>query len=64
MSSRFCCERGVAGVRVDSAALPAEGPDLPGVVEGRDPHPYIDRDESHEIEGVRRRARDAARLRR
>ncbi|WP_405625211.1 glycoside hydrolase family 13 protein [Streptomyces sp. NBC_00016] len=46
---RFWFERGVAGVRIDSAALPAKDPDLPDFVEGRDPHPYIDRDELHEI---------------
>ncbi|WP_256103961.1 glycoside hydrolase family 13 protein [Streptomyces sp. ODS05-4] len=46
---RFWFERGVAGVRIDSAALPAKDPDLPDFTEGRDPHPYIDRDELHEI---------------
>lgn len=46
---RFWFERGVAGVRIDSAALPAKDPDLPDFVEGREPHPYIDRDELHEI---------------
>ncbi|OQR61541.1 alpha-glucosidase [Streptomyces maremycinicus] len=46
---RFWFERGVAGVRIDSAALPAKDPDLADFVEGRDPHPYIDRDELHEI---------------
>ncbi|WP_327186995.1 glycoside hydrolase family 13 protein [Streptomyces sp. NBC_01334] len=46
---RFWFERGVAGVRIDSAALPAKDPDLPDFVEGSDPHPYIDRDELHEI---------------
>jgi alpha-glucosidase len=46
---RFWFERGVAGVRIDSAALPAKDPDLADFVEGRDPHPYIDRDELHDI---------------
>jgi alpha-glucosidase len=46
---RFWFERGVAGVRIDSAALPAKDPALPDFVEGRDPHPYVDRDELHDI---------------
>ncbi|MYV46540.1 alpha-glucosidase [Streptomyces sp. SID2888] len=46
---RFWFERGVAGVRIDSAALPAKDPELPDFVEGRDPHPYVDRDELHDI---------------
>ncbi|MEU9430993.1 glycoside hydrolase family 13 protein [Streptomyces sp. NPDC048252] len=56
---RFWFERGVAGVRIDSAALPAKDPDLPDFVEGRDPHPYIDRDELHEIYRSWRRVADA-----
>ncbi|MFE6622627.1 glycoside hydrolase family 13 protein [Streptomyces sp. NPDC057740] len=46
---RFWFERGVAGVRVDSAALLVKDPRLPDFVEGRDPHPYVDRDELHDI---------------
>ncbi|MER5433552.1 alpha-amylase family glycosyl hydrolase [Streptomyces sp. NPDC002588] len=46
---RFWFERGVAGVRVDSAALLAKDPLLPDFVEGRDPHPYVDRDELHDV---------------
>ena len=46
---RFWYERGVAGVRIDSAALLAKDPRLPDFVEGRDPHPYVDRDELHDI---------------
>ncbi|MFF0112364.1 glycoside hydrolase family 13 protein [Streptomyces prasinus] len=46
---RFWFERGVAGVRVDSAALPAKDPLLPDLVEGRGPHPYVDRDELHDV---------------
>ncbi|MFF1963691.1 glycoside hydrolase family 13 protein [Streptomyces sp. NPDC058232] len=46
---RFWFERGVEGVRIDSAALPAKDPALPDFVAGRDPHPYIDRDELHDI---------------
>ncbi|MCX5386147.1 alpha-amylase family glycosyl hydrolase [Streptomyces sp. NBC_00083] len=46
---RFWFERGVAGVRIDSAALLAKDPALADFVEGTDPHPYIDRDELHDI---------------
>ncbi|MFJ1968340.1 glycoside hydrolase family 13 protein [Streptomyces sp. NPDC087903] len=46
---RFWFERGVAGVRIDSAALLAKDPRLPDFVEGRDPHPYVDRDELHAV---------------
>ncbi|MGW1410883.1 glycoside hydrolase family 13 protein [Streptomyces sp. NPDC002403] len=46
---RFWFERGVAGVRIDSAALLAKHPDLPDFVEGINPHPYIDQDELHDI---------------
>jgi alpha-glucosidase len=45
---RFWFERGAAGVRIDSAALLTKDPELPDVTEGR-PHPYIDRDELHDI---------------
>lgn len=46
---RFWFDRGVAGVRIDSAAMVAKDPALPDFVEGTDPHPYIDRDELHDI---------------
>ncbi|MCX4547712.1 glycoside hydrolase family 13 protein [Streptomyces sp. NBC_01500] len=46
---RFWFERGVAGVRIDSAALLTKAAGLPDFVAGRDPHPYIDQDEIHEI---------------
>ncbi|WP_327720654.1 glycoside hydrolase family 13 protein [Streptomyces sp. NBC_00490] len=46
---RFWFERGVAGVRIDSAALLVKDPRLPDFVEGRDPHPYVDRDELHDV---------------
>ncbi|MGW0140563.1 glycoside hydrolase family 13 protein [Streptomyces calvus] len=46
---RFWFERGVAGVRIDSAALLVKDPRLPDFTEGRDPHPYVDRDELHDI---------------
>ncbi|MEU8602221.1 glycoside hydrolase family 13 protein [Streptomyces parvulus] len=46
---RFWFERGVSGVRIDSAALLAKDPALADFVEGVDPHPYIDQDELHDI---------------
>ncbi|MER5951522.1 glycoside hydrolase family 13 protein [Streptomyces sp. NPDC001904] len=46
---RFWFERGVAGVRIDSAALLAKHPDLPDYEEGVGPHPYVDQDELHDI---------------
>ncbi|MFF2377039.1 glycoside hydrolase family 13 protein [Streptomyces xiamenensis] len=45
---RFWCERGAAGIRIDSAALLAKDPALPDLAEGA-PHPYVDRDELHDI---------------
>lgn len=52
---RFWFERGVSGVRIDSAALLAKDPALPDLA-GRSPepwpgeiHPYIDRDDLHTI---------------
>lgn len=46
---RFWFERGVAGVRIDSAALVAKDPALPDLEGHQGPHPYIDRDELHDI---------------
>ncbi|WP_129842844.1 glycoside hydrolase family 13 protein [Streptomyces sp. RFCAC02] len=46
---RFWFERGAAGVRIDSAALLAKDPALPDFDPDRDPHPYVDRDELHDI---------------
>ncbi|MEU6121295.1 glycoside hydrolase family 13 protein [Streptomyces sp. NPDC047123] len=46
---RYWFERGVAGVRIDSAALLAKDPALPDFTEGVDPHPFVDRDELHDI---------------
>ncbi len=46
---RFWFERGAAGIRIDSAALLAKDPDLPDFEHGRDPHPYVDRDELHAV---------------
>ncbi|MFJ4224054.1 alpha-amylase family glycosyl hydrolase [Microbacterium sp. NPDC089695] len=49
---RFWFDRGVAGVRIDSAALPVKDPtlpDLPPASATTREHPHIDRDELHEI---------------
>ncbi|MFJ3669853.1 glycoside hydrolase family 13 protein [Streptomyces sp. NPDC090106] len=46
---RFWFERGVAGVRIDSAALLTKDPELPDFREGHDPNPYVDRDELHAV---------------
>ncbi|MFF0965347.1 glycoside hydrolase family 13 protein [Streptomyces sp. NPDC003703] len=55
---RFWFERGVAGVRIDSAALLAKDPRLPDFTPGRDPHPYVDRDELHDVYRSWRRVAD------
>jgi alpha-glucosidase len=49
---RFWFDRGVAGVRIDSAALPVKDPTLPDLPVATAPaagHPHIDRDELHDI---------------
>ncbi|WP_323369046.1 glycoside hydrolase family 13 protein [Streptomyces alkaliterrae] len=46
---RFWFDRGVAGVRVDSATLLVKDPSLAPLSAGADPHPYHDREEVHEI---------------
>ncbi|NJP49975.1 glycoside hydrolase family 13 protein [Streptomyces sp. SBST2-5] len=46
---RFWFSRGVAGVRIDSAALLVKDPELPDYVEGTDPCPFIDQDGLHDI---------------
>lgn len=49
---RFWFDRGVAGVRIDSAALPVKDPALPDLPAGPAPaedHPHIDRDGLHDI---------------
>ncbi|MGH3712534.1 MAG: glycoside hydrolase family 13 protein [Micromonosporaceae bacterium] len=45
---RFWLDRGVDGIRIDSAALLVKDPALPEV-DGDGRHPYIDRDGVHEI---------------
>jgi alpha-glucosidase len=48
---RFWFDRGVAGIRIDSAALLVKDPALPEVPAEPAPggHPFIDRDELHEV---------------
>ena len=49
---RFWFDRGVAGVRIDSAALPVKDPELPDLPTGvpaAGQHPHTDRDELHDI---------------
>jgi len=48
---RFWFDRGVAGVRIDSAALLIKDPDLPEVPDSVTPgqHPNVDRDEVHDV---------------
>ena len=48
---RFWFDRGVAGIRIDSATLLVKDPQLPEVQlePGPGEHPYIDRDEIHDI---------------
>jgi len=45
---RFWFDRGVAGVRIDSAALLVKDPELGEVREGQ-PHPFMDRDAIHDV---------------
>jgi len=59
---RFWFDRGVDGVRIDSAALCTKDPelrDLPESGEPEVPHPYSDRDETHEIYRGWRRIADS-----
>jgi alpha-glucosidase len=48
---RFWFDLGADGVRIDSAALPAKDPALPDFdpADPPVPHPYVDRDEVHDI---------------
>jgi len=48
---RFWFDRGVAGVRIDSAALPVKDPTFPEVPDRPGPggHPHLDRDGIHDI---------------
>jgi alpha-glucosidase len=59
---RFWLDRGVDGIRIDSAALPAKDPALPSL-DGGEPapgtHPYVDREDLHEIYRSWRRVADS-----
>ncbi|WP_029288163.1 glycoside hydrolase family 13 protein [Cellulomonas sp. HZM] len=48
---RFWFDRGVAGIRIDSAALLIKDPELPEYTEHPGPgeHPHVDRDELHDV---------------
>jgi alpha-glucosidase len=48
---RFWFDRGVAGIRVDSATMPVKDPAFPEVPESpvAGAHPFLDRDELHDI---------------
>ena len=45
---RFWFDRGVAGIRIDSATMPVKDPAFPLLGQTED-HPYVDRDGVHEI---------------
>jgi len=57
---RFWFDRGADGVRVDSVAVVVKDPELADLDPGDpgDPHPYVDRDEVHEIYRGWRRVAD------
>jgi alpha-glucosidase len=56
---RFWFDRGAAGIRIDSAALAIKHPDLPDLdTEGAQPHPFVDRDEIHDVYRSWRRIAD------
>lgn len=57
---RFWLRRGVAGIRVDSATMIVKDPALPpvGANPGPGEHPYVDRDDVHEIYRAWRRVVD------
>ncbi|WP_344573477.1 glycoside hydrolase family 13 protein [Streptomyces lunalinharesii] len=46
---RFWFDRGAAGVRVDTAIALAKDPALPDLADDGGPHPYLDRDELHDL---------------
>ncbi|WP_208008616.1 glycoside hydrolase family 13 protein [Agromyces protaetiae] len=58
---RFWFDRGVAGVRIDSAAQLIKHPDLPDYPENPGPgeHPHVDRDELHDVYRSWRRIADS-----
>jgi alpha-glucosidase len=46
---RFWFDRGVDGFRIDTAAMLTKDPALPDLHENQYPHPFVDRDDVHEI---------------
>ncbi|MDX6354132.1 MAG: alpha-glucosidase, partial [Streptomyces sp.] len=57
---RFWFDRGAGGVRIDSAALVTKDPTLPDLTDATGaPHPYVDRDDLHEIYRGWRRIADS-----
>lgn len=58
---RFWFDRGVAGIRIDSAALLVKDPCLPEVPEHPGPgeHPHLDRDELHDVYRAWRKVADS-----
>lgn len=58
---RFWFDRGVAGIRIDSAAMPVKDPTLPELPVRPEPgqHPHLDRDELHDIYRVWRSIADS-----
>jgi len=58
---RFWFDRGVAGIRIDSAAFLAKDPDLPVAdpVPGTVDHPFLDRDDVHAVYRAWREVADA-----
>ncbi len=57
---RFWFDRGAGGVRIDSAALVTKDPALPDLSDDpAEPHPYVDRDDLHEIYRSWRRVADS-----
>ncbi|WP_093713794.1 glycoside hydrolase family 13 protein [Actinacidiphila alni] len=57
---RFWFDRGAGGVRIDSAAMVTKDPELPDLsADPGVPHPYIDRDDLHDIYRGWRRIADA-----
>ncbi|GAA4931267.1 glycoside hydrolase family 13 protein [Streptomyces coeruleoprunus] len=56
---RFWFDRGVAGIRVDSATLLTKDADLPDLASAEGPHPYADRDDLHTVYRSWRRTADS-----
>ncbi|GIG22907.1 alpha-glucosidase [Cellulomonas chitinilytica] len=58
---RFWFDRGVAGIRIDSAALLIKDGDLPEYTENPGPgdHPHVDRDEIHDVYRAWRKVADS-----